>query len=232
MYTTPLNLRWPRDKEKVKEVQKRLARQIVLAPLAKDPEFVAGADAAFLETKVVGAVCLYTYPALEPVEEAYSIKEITFPYIPGYLSFREGPAIIEAIGRLRRTPDLVIFDGQGIAHPRGLGVASFAGLALGIPTIGCAKSKLVGTYTEPGARKGSRRPLKHGGRTIGAVVRTKTKTRAVFVSPGHMVDIETSVRIVLGCVTRYRLAEPVRCADILTKRLTQALIQKDMLKKT
>ncbi len=228
MYTTPLNLRWPRDQDKVREAEERLAGKISLLPPGKDPSFVAGADAAFFENKVIGAVCLYTYPGLEPIEEAYSIKELTFPYIPGYLSFREGPAIIEAIVRLKKTPDVVIFDGQGIAHPRGLGVASFVGLALDIPTIGCAKSRLVGTYREPGARKGSHRPLSYGTRTVGAVVRTRDNTRAVFVSPGHMMDVSASVRIVLGCATKYRLVEPVRSADILTKRLKKALLQKGL----
>jgi deoxyribonuclease V len=226
LYTTPLNIRWPRDRSKVKEAEERLGRKVRLLPPVKDPAFVAGADAAFFGNKVIGAVCLYTYPGLEPIEEAYSIKELTFPYIPGYLSFREGPAMIEAIGRLKRTPDVVIFDGQGIAHPRGLGLASFAGLMLDIPTIGCAKSRLVGTYKEPGAKKGSHRPLSYGTRIVGAVVRTRGNTKAVFVSPGHMMDVETSVRIVLGCATRYRLAEPVRSADILTKRLKKAFLEK------
>jgi deoxyribonuclease V len=216
-----LNLNWPLDKDRAKLVQESLRKEVRITPLKSEPGLVAGVDAAFFDDKVIGAACLFTYPGLELIEETYCIKEAGFPYIPGFLSFREGPAVIAAIERLKATPDLVIFDGQGIAHPNGLGIASYAGVLLDMPAIGCAKSRLVGTFREPGQKRGSRTALKYNGKTVGAVLRTRESTRPLFVSPGHRVDVDDSIRIVLGCASGYRITEPVRCADLLTKKLKQ-----------
>ena len=215
--------RWPEDRDKLRRIQESLRKRIRLSPLEKEPKFVAGVDAAFFGDKVISAACVFTYPGLEFVEQSYLVKEVSFPYIPGYLSFREGPAIIEALEGLKTRPDVVIFDGQGIAHPRGVGIASYVGVLLEIPTVGCAKSRLIGDYTEPGTRKGSRRALRHEGRVVGAVLRTRDGKRPVFVSPGHMIDIPGSLEVVLNSTGRFRLTEPVRCADILSKRIKRSL---------
>jgi len=130
---------------------------------------------------------------------------------------------MEALEGLKTRPDVVIFDGQGIAHPRGLGVASCVGVLLDIPAIGCAKSRLVGSHGEPGRKKGSRRALFYRGGVVGTVLRTRDSKRPVFVSPGHRTDIDGSVEIVLGCATSYRVPEPVRCADMLSKRIKKSL---------
>jgi deoxyribonuclease V len=138
--------------------------------------------------------------------------------VPGLLTFREGPGILEAFRRLRQTPDVVIFDGQGLAHPRRIGLASHMGLWLGIPTVGCAKGKLVGEHAEPGPTKGARVPLTDGAERIGTVIRTRHDVKPVFVSPGHLADFNTAEEIVLRCCTRYRLPEPTRQAHIAVGR--------------
>lgn len=213
------NIRWPEDKEKAKEIQLRLRESVKIGPLDKTPSFIAGVDSAFFGDRIISVACLYDFPQLNQLEVSHVIREVGFPYIPGLLFFREGPAVIEAINGLKQRPDLIIFDGQGIAHPRGLGIASSVGALMDIPSIGCAKSRLFGEYEEPEIKKGSRSPLTHDGRVIGAVLRTQNKIRPVFVSPGHRIDVEGAVEYVMRCTGRYRLPEPVRMADILSKKL-------------
>lgn len=216
-------LAWPRDKAAAREIERELLERVRIAPLAGDPRLVAGVDAAFSGAKIIGAACLYEYPSLVKVAESVAVADARFPYIPGFLSFREGPAVIDAVAGLPKAPDLMIFDGQGIAHPRGLGIAAFVGAALDIPSVGTAKSRLVGDHAEPGPEKGSAAPLEHRGEVVGAVVRTRDSTRPLFVSPGHGIDVEGAVGMVLACVTRYRLAEPVRCADALSRRVSKEM---------
>lgn len=215
---------WPRDRDRIEQLQALLNARKRIVPLAETPRLVAGVDSAFLNDRIISVACLYEYPALVAVEEAHVIRKAGFPYIPGLLSFREGPAVFAAISALSKRPDAVLFDGQGIAHPKGLGIASFVGVLTGIPSVGCAKSRLVGEYDEPGPLKGSRSVLTYRGRVVGAVLRTRDNTRPLFVSPGHLVDIEGSVRLVLGCVGKCRLAEPVRRADMLTKSLKKEVL--------
>lgn len=211
------DLRWPEDKEKAAALQERLRKMVRIEPLKRPPSTVAGVDAAFSGNRIICVACLYEFPSLDPLKEVHVVREVLFPYIPGLLSFREGPAIIEAVKKLGVKPGLVIFDGQGIAHPKGLGIASFVGVLLNIPSIGAAKSRLVGTHREPGKKRGSSVPLEYQGKVVGAVLRTQDSVRPVFVSPGHRIDIDGSVEIVLKCTGRYRLTEPVRRADALTK---------------
>lgn len=219
-----IRLRWPRDRVRLKDVQELIKSLVDLKPLEAEPAVVAGVDAAFLGDKIVSTACVYTYPALECVERVWHAEGVEFPYIPGYLSFREGPAVVEAVEKLSTRPDLVLFDGQGIAHPRGLGIAAVVGVVLGIPSVGCGKSRLVGEYDEPGGEKGSQSPLVYKGDVVGSVVRTRTGVKPLFVSPGHLVDLAGAVEVTLGCATRYRLAEPVRCADRLSKRIKKEII--------
>ena len=203
---------WAETEEEARAVQELLAPRVRLRPL-KEPALVAGVDAAYGGDKVIGAACLFTFPELEFIESATAVMKCTFPYVPGLLAFREGPAMAEAVQRLRNEPDLIIVDGQGIAHPLGLGIASHLGLALGLPAIGCAKTLLTGSFKEPGRKRGSHAPIVlQDGKTAGLALRTRTGVKPVIVSPGHLTDLEGSCRVVLCSAPRYRLTEPVRCA--------------------
>ncbi len=214
-------MKWPKtfSISEARAIQERLRKKVRIVPLRKGPRYIAGVDAAFSDDKVFAAACLYRYPDLTFIEQAYAVQRLAFPYVPGFLSFREGPAIIAAIKDLAAKPDVILVDGQGIAHPRGIGIASHLGVLLGIPTIGCAKTRLIGDFRAPERKKGGRSPLSFGGSVVGAVLRTKDDVRPLFISPGHKIDIAGAVEIVLGCAGRYRAPEPLRCADMLSKKL-------------
>ncbi|MFZ6017012.1 MAG: deoxyribonuclease V [Nitrospirota bacterium] len=212
-------MKWPEDITEAREIQEILRKKVRIIPLRKSPEYIAGVDAAFFEDKVIGVACLYKYPEIIPVEDAYAVTKVSFPYIPGLLSFREGPVIIKAINNLNIKPDIILFDSQGIAHPKGLGIASHIGVLLNIPTIGCAKSRLIGEYKEPGFKKGNWSSLKYSGKTAGAVLRTRNNVRPVFVSPGHWINLKDSIKIVLRCTDKYRIPEPLRRADFISKKI-------------
>lgn len=217
-------LKWPEDKSLLKDIQEELKKEIKIIPLRNPPELLAGIDASFLADTIICAACLFSFPALELVEQSVAIRKVAFPYITGYLSFREGPAVLDTLAGLSKKPGLLIFDGQGIAHTRGAGLAAFMGALIGLPSIGCAKTKLVGEYSEPGEKKGDWSPLFHKGERVGAVLRTQDRVKPVFVSPGNLIDIEGSVRMVLSCAPRYRLTEPVRAADALSKKIKKELM--------
>lgn len=212
------SLRWPEDRARLRCIQEEMRARVVIAPLRGTPATVAGVDASFAAGSVIAAACLMSFPALEPIEDRVAARKTSFPYIPGYLSFREGPAMLDAIEGLSQRPGLLIFDGQGIAHPMGAGIAAFMGALLDLPSVGCAKSRLVGEYKEPGDKRGDWTPVVYRGAAVGAALRTRAGTRPVFVSPGHRVDIEGAVRMVLECAPRFRLTEPVRRADALSRR--------------
>ena len=214
---------WPTTVREAKAVQETLARRVVQAPLAREIRTVAGVDAAFSGGNTIAAVTLFDYRSLALVEQAHAIMETRFPYIPGYLSFREGPALLNAIAKLSAPPDLLIVDGQGIAHPRRIGIASFLGVILGIPAIGCAKSRLTGVYAEPPQVRGAWSPLMDSGETIGAVLRTKERVKPLFVSPGHLITLAEAVAVILRCAVRYRLPEPQRTADSLAAQVKREL---------
>lgn len=213
-----MDVLWPDNVSEARKLQEELRLGIRVEPLSGKPSYIAGCDASYSGNRVIGAVCLYRYPELEFVKEAVVEKQCGFPYVPGYLSFREGYVLMEAIKKLNRRPDLLIFDGQGIAHPRGMGIAAHLGVLLDIPSIGCAKSRLVGTFREPGRGKGARSAIMIDGFKAGMVLRTRKNVKPVFVSPGHMMDIEGAVDIVLQCTSRYRLPEPLRCAHRSAER--------------
>jgi deoxyribonuclease V len=225
--------RWPRTTEEARKVQEDLMRKVRLKPLRAEPRLVAAVDASYAGGRAFGTACLYSFPGLEFIEDAAASVQCSFPYVPGYLSFRESPAILAALSRLTRRPDLLLVDGHGIAHPRRFGIATHLGVLLGMPAVGCAKSKLVGGSEEPGKRKGSRRPLwvdgarrkvaPGEGEVRGAVLRTRDGVRPVFVSPGHLVDIDSAVDIVLRTTTRYRLPEPIRCAHNVSQRVKKRM---------
>ena len=215
---------WPKDLKRAKQIQEILRKKVKITPLKKKPKYIAGVDAAFLNKDIIGVACLYRYPDMHLIEETYAVTETLFPYIPGFLSFREGPVIINALKGLRKKPDIILLDGQGIAHPKRLGIASHIGVLLNVPTIGCAKSRLVGTYKEPGFKKGSWSSLSYAEEIVGAVLRTKDNVKPLFVSPGHRIDIQGSIDIVLACSQKYRIPEPLRKADFLSKKIKIELL--------
>lgn len=206
---------FPADPGAARALQERLRERVRLEPLAGPITRVAGVDAAFLPDRVVAVATLLSYPGLELLEEAVGLAPLTFPYVPGLLSFREGPAVMAALDGLQGAPDLVLFDGQGIAHPRRLGIAAHIGVLVDRPAIGVAKSRLTGEADESalGPRKGARVPLTADHEVLGAVVRTRDRVRPLFVSPGHRVTVADAVAWTLACCTRYRLPEPTRRAD-------------------
>jgi deoxyribonuclease V len=221
-------MRWPGSMQKARKIQGRLRLKIRIVPYRRTPLLIAGVDAAFTEDRVTGAACLYSFPDLACVERTTDIEELRFPYVPGYLAFREGPAVVAALRKLSRTPDIILVDGQGIAHPRGFGIACHIGVLLDIPTIGCAKTRLVGNYREPGVRKGSRSDLTYAGAVVGAVLRSRHGVRPLFISPGHRIDVEGAVSLVLSCVGKYRIPEPLRCADAASRNAAKKATGPDL----
>jgi len=203
---------WDLSFQEASRLQRELAVRVVRKGQLGDVSTVAGVDVGIREGTLRAALVVLSYPGLEIVEYATATRPSTFPYIPGLLSFREGPVILDAIDKLHAAPDLVIFDGQGIAHPRRVGIASHMGVILNIPTIGCAKSRLCGRYQEPGFERGAHVPLVDRGDTIGSVVRTRTGVKPVFVSIGHRIDLSLCVRFVLACCKGYRLPETTRAS--------------------
>ncbi len=196
-------------------LQKRLARRIQRRPLEVPPRWIAGLDAAFTPDgcDCLAAVVLWDAVTCRVVEAHTAARRLRFPYIPGLLSFRETPALLAALRRLGRRPDVVMCDGHGLAHPRRFGIACHVGLLTRLPAIGCAKSRLTGQHAEPGRERGSVSVLTDGAEVIGEVVRTQTAVKPVFVSVGHKIDLATAREVVLRCSLRYRLPEPTRLAD-------------------
>jgi deoxyribonuclease V len=218
-----LRHRWDVSFAEARRIQERLRRRVV----ARDPDpprpvrRVAGVDVSYDRGSPVlfAAVVVLDAGSLEVVETAGVRARATVPYVPGYLSFREVPPLLEAFARLRRRPDLLVCDGQGRAHPRRFGLACHLGVVLDLPSVGCAKSRLVGEHDEPGPRRGSFAPLRDGGEIIGSVLRTRDRVKPVFVSVGHRVSLATARRRVLALTPRYRLSEPVRAAHAEVNRL-------------
>jgi len=213
---------WDVDYKTAVAIQADLRGKLVLSDDGPgDIRIVAGADISCTkgDDRVYAAVVLLDAATLEVVEVACHSDRISFPYIPGLLSFREGPSLLSAFEKLRGRPDVILFDGQGIAHPRGFGLAAHMGRSLDLPSVGCAKTRLIGTFEEPGARRGKWSTLMRDGEQIGTVVRTKDRVKPVFVSQGHRVSLGRAVEIVLQCARRYRIPEPIRRAHILVNKM-------------
>jgi len=194
-------------------LQKELSLRVLPHDSFQSLHHVAGVDISVTGGRARAAAVVLTFPGLQPVEEATAERAIEFPYVPGLLAFREIPAILDALSKLRTEPDLILADAQGLAHPRRFGLACHLGVLLDKPTIGCAKSRLRGRHDEPSREAGSWAPLLDRGETIGAALRTKSSTRVIYVSVGHRVSLESAIRLTLGCCTKYRLPEPTRLAD-------------------
>lgn len=176
---------------------------------------VAGVDVSFGKGVAHAAIAVLSYPDLRLLDKAVGQAPVTFPYVPGLLTFREGPSVLNALEKLTTWPDLLVFDGQGVAHPRRIGLAAHMGVILDHPSVGCAKSRLIGTHEEPGQVVGDWVPLTDEGEIIGAVVRSRSKARPLFVSIGHRVDLSTAIAVVLACTRGYRLPETTRLAHKL-----------------
>ena len=198
-------------------LQQALRKQVILTDQLGSIRRVAGVDVGFEAGGTVtrAAVAVLGYPGLELVETAIARRPTEFPYIPGLLSFRELPAVLEALAQLREPPDLLLCDGQGIAHPRRLGIASHLGLLTDLPSIGVGKTRLCGTGEQPPEQRGQWSPLRVRQEIIGAIVRTRPGTRPLYISSGHRISLETAIAYVMGCCTRYRLPETTRQAHRL-----------------
>ena len=207
-------------KEAVK-IQKDLKDKVILKKIDKRIKYVAGLDVSYARGSNImwAGVVVLDFPSLNKAEERWSQKKVSFPYIPGLLSFREIPALIDALRKMEIEPDLIFCDGQGIAHPRGLGLASHLGILLKKPTIGCAKSLLVGTYNQVGERKGNYAYLIYQNKVIGAVVRTRSKVKPIFISPGYGIVLNDCVKFVLKSCSTYRIPEPTRQAHLLVNSI-------------
>jgi len=214
MRVSPLHS-WDLEPAAAMRLQTELRQRLVLAWDGRPVDSVAGVDVSLPTDRARAAIVVLSFPTLQPLEAVTAEVPLTFPYVPGLLSFREAPAILAAWDKLVRLPDLLLFDGQGIAHPRGLGIAAHMGLWLERPTIGVAKSRLYGRHTEPGPNLGDQAPLLSQTKppsVIGAVLRTRPGTNPLYISPGHLIDVPQAVEFTLACVTRYRLPEPTRWA--------------------
>lgn len=222
--------RWDLSPRAAAQLQAELAVAVIARGAGpREPLLVAGCDAtgsgrwARGDEEITAAVLLFRHPGGQRIDAACARRPALCPYIPGLLSFREIPVYLEAFARLRHRPDLILCDGQGIAHPRGLGLAAHLGLLLDLPSIGVAKSRLIGTYREPGHRRGSATRLIVAGRVAGRVVRTRDGVRPLFVSPGHRIGVAAAARWTLRLASRYRLPEPTRLADIWVTQLRRDL---------
>jgi len=219
--------RWDVTYREAAAIQEELRGKLILRDDGRDDGLsdpvrsVAGADISYDRGSDLffAAVVLMKYPELTILEEAAVSERVSFPYIPGLLTFREGPPLIAAFSKLRNSPDIVLFDGQGIAHPRGIGLASHMGLLLDLPSIGCAKTRLVGFHELAGEKRGEWTKLIYQDRQVGAVLRTRERIKPLFVSQGHRIGLPRAVAIVLSCCRGYRVPEPVRRAHLTVNRL-------------
>ncbi len=215
MKIDPTPHRWSVSPREAIAIQRSLASRVEPRRPRRRLRYIAGVDSAFAPDRCVAAVVLWDLRDGAVVEERLATRTLRFPYVPGLLSFREAPAVLAALRKLRRAPDAIICDGQGLAHPRRFGIACHLGVLVGLPAIGCAKSRLIGEHGDPGPRRGARTALLHDGERIGTVLRTRAGVKPVYVSIGHRVDLTTAERLILACATRFRLPEPIRRADHL-----------------
>ncbi len=208
--------RWDVSPEEAVAIQQRLRTRVVeAAPVALDEiHTIAGIDASYND-RARAAVVVFSFPELERLDAAVAERASPFPYVPGLLSFREAPAVLDALARLRIKPDLLMCDGQGIAHPRRFGIASHLGVYLDLPSIGVAKSRLTGRYDEPGPNPGDRSPLTYRDELLGEVLRTKRRSNPLFISVGYKIELTAAVAVVERCLRGYRLPEPTRAAHNL-----------------
>jgi deoxyribonuclease V len=212
---------WKVNVEEAIKIQENLRNRIILEKTFSEVRTIGGGDVAYSEDRnfLFAAIVVLSFPKMETIDSATAQGEIHFPYIPGLFSFREGPILIKAFKKLKLKPDVMIFEGQGIAHPRGIGLASHMGLWLDLPSIGCAKTPLLNDFACPGPSKGSFELIRKEGKEVGAVLRTKDKVKPLFISPGHRIDLPTSIQLILDTCQGYRTPEPLRKAHQATRNI-------------
>lgn len=218
---SPLIVQWKAQQETLRE-------RLRVEPIVGLPRLVAGVDAAFSPDKkqALAAAVVWDREARKVIEISHAVLPVEVPYIPGFLSFREGPVVTAALGKLTHPYELVMFDGQGYAHPRRCGLATFVGVQLDVPAIGVGKSRLIGTHEAPAEQAGATTPLMDEDEQIGVVLRTQDNVRPIYVSIGHRVDLKTAVKVVMACSTRYRIPEPTRNADREVSLLKRSMMGK------
>jgi deoxyribonuclease V len=216
-----LPTRWNLTPRQALRLQESLRARVILDDRFGPVRTVAGADLAFdpaTETAFAGVI-VYRFPQMEELERQMGSARLRFPYVPGLLSFRESPILLRAFARLKTEPDLILIDGHGLAHPRRFGIACHLGVLFDKPTIGCAKSVLVGDFAEPGRRAGSASPLIHAGEQVGVALRTRDSVRPIFVTQGHRVSLGSAVELVSRCLDGFRIPKPTREADHYVREL-------------
>lgn len=216
--------RWDLEPAEARTLQRELASQVRLQPLPEAFQVLGAADLAYVAStnQLVAVVVTFHWPELRLLESAHVVAPVTFPYLSGLLSFREVPAVLAAHRKLQRPPDVLLCDGQGIAHPRRFGLASHLGLCLNTPTVGCAKSRLCGEHHPFELRRGEAAPLRLGNDVVGWVFCSRSGVKPIYISPGHLSDLETSKALIHRCLGRYRIPEPLRQAHNLATQLRQA----------
>ncbi len=214
---------WSVSKEEAKQIQQNLSSKVILQDEFERLQKIIGVGVVFSKRgdEVVVAGAGFFFPDMKILQTAFEKQKVVFPYASGYFAFSAGPAILSALGKMER-PDLVIFPGRGIAHPRGLGLASHLGVLLDLSTIACSKTPLWRDYPVPSSEKGEHVLIKgKNGVPIGAIVRTRGGVKPIFVTPGHKISVQTAVRVILACSAQYRIPEPLRQAHILAERMTK-----------
>lgn len=217
--------RWDLSPGEAVALQKTMAARVRIQPLPSRFKILGSADISYCkQTDLLIAVILaFRWPSLELIDSAHHVCRAAFPYVPGLLAFREVPPLIETYRRIGQKPEVMLCDGQGIAHPRKMGFAAHLGLCLGIPTVGCAKTRLCGEHEEPVLRKGFSKPLMLDGEQVGLVFCSRDGVKPIYISPGHLSDIPSSKRLVSRCLRRYRIPEPIRQAHVEANRVRLAL---------
>jgi deoxyribonuclease V len=212
---------WDVNVKEAIQIQETLKDRLILKGTFSEVRTIGGGDVAYSkeEDRLFGAIAVLSFPDLEILDMATAVGKIPFPYIPTLLSFREGPILIKSFERLKTKPEVMIYDGQGIAHPRGIGLASHMGLWLDLPSIGCAKTPLLDEFISPGPSKGSYEWIRREGKKAGAVLRTREGVKPVFVSPGHRIDLLTSIRLILESCRGFRFPEPLRKAHQVSRKI-------------
>jgi len=205
---------WQVSLEEAIAIQQKLREKIHLKTNLKKLRKIAATDVAYQEKMAIAGVLVFSYPELNILEKSIILTEVKFPYIPGLLSFREGPPLIRALEKIKQDVDLLLFDGQGIAHPRRTGIATHLGIYLNLPSIGCAKSRLTGKYNSLANKDGAIEPLYDGKEMIGYAVKVKKNTRPIFVSPGNLIDFETTLKVTLSLCRGHKIPEPLRIAHL------------------
>jgi deoxyribonuclease V len=216
---------WDLSPREARALQCELAPRVLLQPLPRSFAILGASDIGYARTsnQLVAVMVTFTWPELQPLETSQVISSALFPYIPGLLSFREAPTLVVAFRKLKTPPHVLLCDGQGIAHPRRLGLASHLGLCLGIPTVGCAKKRLCGEHGLLLSHRGASTPLVLNGEVVGSVFRSREGVKPIYISPGHLADVESSQALVADCLGRFRIPEPLRRAHNLATDLRRAL---------